>query len=158
MLRAFVVGLNAGLRFSPSRFAAPGLNFASISSSHIDFAGNCFRKISLQAIYLGWIELERTEAVGKSERIQHHAGAVGKRFGLQDIHSPRGERSHDVGKQARTIERQQHQLEVTLATQYVDLRFVILEFEPVVHLAVRNNFGRECASADSVWESLPETK
>ena len=45
-----------------------------------------------------------------------------------------------MGKQTGTVDRQQDELKVSLATQYVDLRFVILELETVIHLAVRDDF------------------
>src|SRR5437899_11228526 len=96
--------------------------------------------LPLQASDLARIQLKRAEPVRKSKCIKNNAGLVGENLGFQNIHSPRREHPDDSREKCRTVEHQQHQIEVTVAPKYLDLRFA--SFQAFIRVVMRADLAR----------------
>jgi len=152
VLRALVVRLDLVsilLQGSALRFELVSMSWTTLISPETASASFRFRRFISDGLSSGVRKRSENRNVSAPRR------PCWRRLRLQNVHAPGGQRppTWETGRASRV---NQNQFEVAVATKYIDLGLVIFLFEAIIHTAVAGRSRPDVASADSVWEILPE--
>src|SRR5579863_10495499 len=86
-------------------------------------------KAEQESAGLAGIELEGAEGVGELEAVDDDAGVVGECVGLDDVHTPRSERTGDIGKEAAAVAGDDREIEKLAVRAQVELNRIAFEID-----------------------------